>query len=571
MKSPVSALAPALIGFGIMAAIGWNLAPHKPPNLTSDKETSAQQDRRRPERKSSRENALVSAQMQAIRNAESPSEKMRATLALVNSLPPSEFAKWAEGDRFSFRQGPELTVFRMILFERWIKESPETLIPWAGKNNYGQAGRGLQHLASQDPQSLIDHYRAHPDPKTELETLDEIAKHHPEIALQRLQELSADGLFSGTERTTKKLLSELAKKSPAALEAAMKTLPPDLQRPAESALVKERLAASFTTEVRTLFDRPDGWQIFSDISEDEKISTQLVEHLAELPAAWRAGMAENSYRFVNATNAKKWFGIDLEAVGFSPSQAKTFRGDALTNLVHQEPEFALKNLSNPDIDPSLKSFLITQALQSAKQDSAKGERLINLIESEEDRKLAHDQLKLAELASTQTSPQKPKEWLEKLGSIHQPGVDSHQVLRQLATWDETRIAELRANFNQLPIDQQQNIAKAVSATGLYSEVDPGFAGDAIRSIVVNSPPAPGSQEADPVVASSTHAVRLATTDPIAATEWITTLPEGNARLWAAKNVAAHWIQSDPKGTNAWLKTLPPETRQQVTEYLGTKR
>jgi len=576
MKSAVTQIAPPLLGFFIMAAIGWNLAPQKPVDSEPDSEKPVQRDRQRTERKSSRENPVVSAQMNAIRHAGSPSDRLRATIALVNSLPPSEFAKWAEGDRFNFRNGPELLIFRRILFERWINESPETLIPWAGENNYGQAGRALAQIASQNPQSLIDYYRAHPNPKTELETLDQIAKHHPEIALQRLQELSAEGLFSGTARATKKLLSELAKKSPAALEAAMKTLSPDLQKSAEKALIGERLTASFPTEVRALFDRPDGWQIFADVSEDSKLAAQLIDHIGELPASWKASMAENSYRFIYQ-NSKKWFETDLESVGFSAEQAKNIRGDALTNLVHNDPEFALKNISNPGIPSHLRSYLITQAISTAKGDSEKAEKLLAQIESEEDRQLARDQFKLTELAATQSDEQKPKEWLEKLGSVGQPGTYPYQVLNQLKTWDKNKIAELRTNFNQLPLEQQQNIALAISSVGMHSQIDTGFAGDAIRSFVVNSPATPptpttpGNREADPVMASSTYAVRLATTDPAAATEWITTLPEGNAKLWAFKNVAANWTQYDPNGVKDWLKTLPSETRQQVTEYLGSKR
>ena len=44
-----------------------------------------------------------------IRGAASPEARMRATLDLANSLPPSEFAAWLDGGFFTLREGAALT------------------------------------------------------------------------------------------------------------------------------------------------------------------------------------------------------------------------------------------------------------------------------------------------------------------------------------------------------------------------------------------------------------------------------------------------------------------------------
>ncbi|MBC7980328.1 MAG: hypothetical protein H7Y36_07170, partial [Armatimonadetes bacterium] len=291
-SAPIFAIAPGLLGFLGMAAIGWHLSPPPPTQPTVEVATNdgVPRDHRRPT-KSARDGGLVTEQMRAVRNAGSPTERLRKTIALANSLPPSEFGAWMEGDRFDFRQGPELSIFRMIVFERWIKEDPESLIPWAGRNNHGQAGRALLSLANNAPQSLIDHYRSHPDDKTELQTLKEVAKKHPALALQRLQELSARGLPSETARVAKDLIYALADKSPAALESAVGSLDPALKALVERAMSGQRLAASFPTEIRALWERPDGWKIFSgNASENDELATRLIPEIANLPQSWKAGM-----------------------------------------------------------------------------------------------------------------------------------------------------------------------------------------------------------------------------------------------------------------------------------------
>jgi hypothetical protein len=353
-------------------------------------------------------------------------------VALATSLPPSEFAAWVEGDRFNFRKGPELDVFRMILFERWIKEDPASLIPWAIRNNHGQAGRALIALAKDDPQRLIDHCRANPNAKDELQILDEVAKNHPALALQRLQDLSAAGLPSETLQLAKSLLVELAKSSPAALEATLESLPLDLRREAESALSGQRLVASFSAEIRALWDRPDGWSIFqSNVSDNGELATKMLAQIADLPQSWKARVAENYYQFINSKNSKDWFNADLESKGFSASQAKTIKERSLMALASSDPEFALRNLAGLDIDSGTRERLIANVIRSSNGDSEKTARLMELMTSEEDRQFARDQIKLSEIAKSDGATQEPAEWLAKLGAIDVAKNRPYEILNQL--------------------------------------------------------------------------------------------------------------------------------------------
>jgi len=569
-------LLPGVILFPGMVALGWYLAAPPLPTHTGEAPTpeTISHGSKRPGT-SSRDRDVAAARMRVIRDAASPAERLRLTISLANSLPPSEFAAWMEGDRFSFRKGPELSVFRMIIFERWIQEDPDSLIPWAGKNNHGQAGRALIFLANNSPQRLIDHYRDHPDERTELATLKEMVKNHPELSLHRLQELSAGGLSSGTTRAALGLLVELAKKSPAALEAVLDTLSPDLRKQADVALSGQRLTTSFQTEIRALWERPDGFQVFDGcINENSALAEGLISGIGAMPETWKSSLAENPYNFIGEKNAKDWFHTDLEAAGFSPSQALSLKREALDHLASSDPEFMMTNLESADVDLRAKARLISSALRSAKGDGAEVEKLINLLGSEESKELARTQLKQLELTSNASKPPEPSKWLETIGGSDDT-LRPYQVLGQLNGRDKAWFADLRSGFAELPSDQKLKIGRIIAAGGMSTEIDPAFAGEAIRALVTGSPSAPESnnksQREDPVMASSTYAVQLAMTDPAAATSWINTLPEGDAKLWAYKNVAANWQQYDPKAVAQWLQTLPADARAPVAEHLRSRK
>lgn len=68
-------------------------------------------------------------------------------------------------------------------------------------------------------------------------------------------------------------------------------------------------------------------------------------------------------------------------------------------------------------------------------------------------------------------------------------------------------------------------------------------------------------------AASLLAANWAREDPAAAGKWVNSLPEGEERLWAAKNHGFIWNESDPSAANRWIEALPEQDRQQINEYL----
>jgi hypothetical protein len=69
--------------------------------------------------------------------------------------------------------------------------------------------------------------------------------------------------------------------------------------------------------------------------------------------------------------------------------------------------------------------------------------------------------------------------------------------------------------------------------------------------------------------ASQFAVNWSKIDPEAASQWVQSLPAGDAKLWAQKNLAANWTQHDPEAVDQWIKTLPAESRGEVEKFMQT--
>jgi hypothetical protein len=102
----------------------------------------------------------------------------------------------------------------------------------------------------------------------------------------------------------RQVLEEMAKSSPATLEAALEPFPPGMRNLAELLLIGQRLQTSFDSEFPKLMERPDGWKILSDsLSNDKGLKDKSIEQLANLPAGWKSSLASSSYNAIDSTNA----------------------------------------------------------------------------------------------------------------------------------------------------------------------------------------------------------------------------------------------------------------------------
>jgi hypothetical protein len=569
--------AAALAAFLATAALGWNLAGGSataPPETGGPAATSAKTSKR-PDRGTGRYGtpAHVRAAMKTIREAGSPEGRMRATIELANSLPVSELGEWLDGRWFDTGEGFDLTLFNKIAKHRWREEDPEGLLLWSFKNGPETANNILNEWAASDPRRMIEFYRQHPNDPMELGSLAVLAGNDPELAIERLREMIGRGISPNhSGYYEQQLLTQLAAKSPAELEAALASLPAAWQAKAEAALVGERLKTSFDDEIRKLWARPDGWKLFESSGSSLGIGAKLLGELENLPASWKAGMASNFYRYLNSSNAEQWIDADLEGGGFTDEQAKRIRMGAMQNLSAQKPELILNYLGEMDLDESDRRNLISNVFANAMRNPGKAEELMALLDSEEDRKVAQayiDQRNQPQVAAVKV--EEPAEWLAQAAAMEHPG-SSYQFVSMLRNWDPGKIGELTGQFRAMPDEGKRKIAELLSGQSYGGmELAPSLQGEAIRYLVSDLENVAEDHQANAVNEqtrlAANHAVKWVAKDPVAASEWVQTLPAGEPRLWAQKNLAKNWALYDPQAAGQWVASLPADARTEVQGFM----
>lgn len=565
----------AVAAFVATAALGWNLAGEsKPaaPVAATPAGTTAKKSART-ERGNGRYGtpAYVREAMKSIRNAGSTEGRMRATIELARTLPVADIAAWLDGRWFDTGDGFDLTLFNKIVKQRWREEDPESLLLWSFKNGAETSQSIVREWAANDPQRLIEFYRKNPNDAMELQSLSEVAKKDPALAIGRLQEMIARGIPSSASGYDQFLLTKLAASSPAALEAALGSLPAAWQVKAEMALVGERLKTSFDEEIRKLWDRPDGWKLFENCAYGEGVSEKLLGELANLPASWRTSMASNYHRYLNFANAETWIDADLEGSGFTDEQAKRIRMGALQNLTYQKPELTLELLGEMEMDDNERRSVISNVFANAARNPEKLENLMAMLASDEEREMARTAVGQSIGGASTPKVEEPADWLAQAGEIDHQG-SSYQFVSMLQNWDKEKIAELTGQFRAMPDEGKRKVATLLTGQNFGGEsLDPALQAEAIRYLVATPlEQAENGQEGLRVQdahLASVHAVKWAAKDPVAASEWVQTLPAGDAKLWAQKNLAKNWAQYDPDAAGQWVASLPAAARKELEGFM----
>lgn len=575
-SSSITFLLGGVTAFTAMSALGWKLAGEREeiPTIVSISERASRTSDR-PARATGAADtpSHVRRQMSAIRATNCPAERMRLTIDLVNRIPHDEIPRWIDGSWFDSRTGFDMTLFTTLINQRWENEDPEGMIEWSFAR--GGDTRGMQVLmnwAQDDPQRVIDYFNNNPNPTAESSLLPELAKIHPALALARFQELLAAGhVTAGSNGHMEQTLRQLAETSPGELLAALDSLPPAWQFKVESALSGALLKQDFEGEMKHLQERPDGLAIFNAaISGVEGFRERVLAELHNMPASWIQSISNNYYMFIDPKNASQWIATDLEALGLSAERASNLRRDALGSMAHGHAEDMFKLMGSMELGESQRKSLIANAF-SKDRSPEETDRLLALL-STGDRAIA---LEVAESRTQEHQINHPAAWLDRLASIDRTTDQSaiRSLTSTLAAWDSGKVAEFSKQFATMPADRKDQIASMLLNAGYDS--DRGLKGELIRHVAMQAQtPVDGADRSARHGASqhhisiaSSHVVQWAQSDPEAASRWVRTLPHGEIKRFAEKNLASNWALYDPEAANAWVKSLPADASQEVSSYM----
>ncbi len=564
----------AALGFIIMALVGWNLGDSSSKAAAPSAESTTPDNSTRPDRRmrgAGGPSDAASQRMAVIRASGDEGERMRATLQLASSLPTSEFAAWMDGRWFSLREGASLTLFNKILMERWQLEDPDGLLVWSMKNQSGRAARILGDWAETDPQRMLDFFKQHPNNEIELRALTSLAKNHPDLALQRLLEMGKEGFSIEDGYNAGGLIQQLAGQNPAALEAVLDSLPTNLRAIAERYVVGEKLKASFDDEIRNLYDRPDGFKIFFTImengSDDDPLKLNLLDELASFPPSWRTAFTKYAHTAISSDNGTKWANSDLEGMGFTTEQSQMIRTLALDRISSKHPQQALELLNSHEVPENTRKNLINNIFGYTRDKPELTETLLAMLDSEEERDAARTVVDANSSRAETLKIEQPSEWLEQARSGDSKNGSFYNLTSKLRKWDTDKIDALSRGFDAMPDESKLKIAQNLMNSD-FSEVGP-LEAQAVRYLVehpASSEGSPGIKEDHAIQLASRYVGKMAQDDPAAASEWIHSLPAGDAKLWAQKNLHSLWSQYDPQAADEWMTTLPATERTKVQAF-----
>ncbi len=564
-------------GAGAMLLLGWTLGGKR--EEAAHEEVLSRADARltdraaRPDGKYRTPDHAVS-RVAAIRALSSRGEQMRATIALVNSLTLEELAEWIEGRWFDHGGDFNLTLFNKIAEKRWQTEDPDGYLAYQIRQGGGSAYEAMDRLAREDPERLFAYFREHPDASMELSLLQRVANDHPDLALARARELieSGVGLGDSVRHQLGYTLRTIAAKDPALVEGLLESVPTFFAREIERGIVSKGLQDSFSETMRDLWGRADGWSLFSGADLEGK-GGKLLAEIHDLPAAWKNMIAQQPHSVIDGENAAQWLGVDFKGAGFTDKQAKDIVSRSLMYLASEDPQETLRQMDKWEISENDRNNLIQRIFGANSVEQTRA--LLDSLPSDQERAKAAGMLEARmrhETVDQVTAPTTPKEWMETLSGMDEASV--YPLVSQLRNWNSEKIAEITAGFHDLPAETKDKLAASLLDYG--NSVDPALRGEAVRHQLTSASDESGNPSDDPFRGrnpeerASALAVEWMKSDPGAASQWVNSLPAGDAKLWAQKNLARNWALYDPDSAKLWVSSLPGHAKTEVTQFLKDK-
>jgi hypothetical protein len=196
-----------------------------------------------------------------------------------------------------------------------------------------------------------------------------------------------------------------------------------------------------------------------------------------------------------------------------------------------------------------------------------------MLDNEADRTLAQNILQPADANTTvvQREFATPEEWIAGALTGESGGLRVHYLDSSLRGWSPAQLNELTTRFQELPAEQRDRIAQfVVESSYSINRNAPALAGEAVRHLLTAEPTgAEDERQARQLTQlASSNAVRWVLQDAEAASAWVNSLPAGDAKLWAQKNMAANWANYDPEAAAQWVQSLPAEARDDVHAFMN---
>ncbi|WP_035608707.1 hypothetical protein [Haloferula sp. BvORR071] len=561
-----------LAAFAFAAGAGWlaggmiNPAPAAAHGEAAVKASARKMAKASPQRMPDQ----VKAAMAAIRNAATPEERQRATIQLARRLPVDQLALWYKRNWFDLEGGMEETIFETITRERWLAEDPEGLLGYTLERERNDLHNDTRELAGawarRDPDAafgFLVEKKGDDDFGYLLTGMGQaLAKENPARVLAELGKLYRDPAFNEGFGELGDLFEALGEAAPDAFVHELAAWHEPIRGHALEKYTRTALKKDFAGTVAGLTGVENGSKLVLDaIRYDQDLEKQVAASRASFPPAWFAEIASSlAYRVV-AENPGQWLAEDLAAAGFSAAQTKEMR-DAAIELMARDPRRLASLLGEIAWTGDERNIAVSKALQAFPNAEDAAAWAAGLSDPQD---IAAAQSSLewqAKQALEKQRDKSPGSWVDKW-SENASSFD-YWATEPLAKWTQQDAIAAAKAFDELPDERKQLLATKLESR---SKLPEPLQAQALGYLVEKTDAANQSAIQRLNRTTCEFAARWGASDPESGGKWVRSLPAGEIRSWAAKNLAAAWAEQEPAAARHWAASLPSAERTAVEDFL----
>jgi hypothetical protein len=505
----------------------------------------------------------VLERVRQVKLAGNRSERLRQVVILASNLPLDEFPRWYQGNFLEFLDDGIESIFYQILTDRWLEAEPLAAARWMLENGRGSSNRALEVWVAADREAAIQFVTDLPAEKRgELLASLILAVGRTSVpeALRLLEHWRSPSL------DTNRFLRSLARQDRAAVLAHAQ----GLSGGARTGMIQAAAAAWMVDDlpwVVSLMQREGiGPQMFGHL-----INTGLgngagrifIEQAGTLPDGWLESMQPDHLRLLCLGSEADWLAVTGPRPGISAEVLRKIQLEAARTPWWYNDLRApgLKLVEGGDWLPMEARLKIAETLTRRWKDDPEAARSwADSLDGELHAAAVKGLTAMAEeLEATPRSPVTPDDVVRALqsgGTVKLSELDWSAAQTTQAVRAANAMAPGTA-VDLLPTMGLRHLPKPVAAAILERAL--AASDDHVHG--------PSSNNQTRYKATYEFAAAWAAEEPAGAAAWVESLPPGEARLWAAKNVALQWKGYSTAEVRAWATKLPQAERDAVLDVL----
>lgn len=548
-------LAPVL-AFLLSAAAGWLLMPSPAPAPTAPVDPDAGIVAAPPPPSSGRalQREKIDAAMAPVRAAGTRWEAIRATLALARSLSPADRKAWLAGSWFKHSDPLLVQLFTDELGELIFEEDPHAFLA-SGNPDYGL----LRRFGRLDPEGLIAYANSTEDPKKKAILLhlgmEGLAEKDPAAAYKLLLEMPPPA------EVVPKMARLMAK---AAQGDATKLLALAEQRGdrwrffLRSAAAEAMIAKDPAAAIHWMSEQDDGGKLCTGVYSIMEMPPEmarakygwLADHLDQLPDGFAGKVNDSSSTgwpdpFLLKGHEEKWLVADFERLGLRGEALREMKLYALGSWGGRDPEAAVKLLMDPAfIAPADRRRIVGDWLRSISPPAELPAGVLAVLDEASLKEVAE---KTAYYQKKQENPLRPVTAAGLFAKELASGTEKDDLSFLSYQWSPTKTTDAIAYV------QGRSDAEIRTMSIRIGSGHPQYAsvvGEIHRQALLRKVPTPSL-----VKDVAQVAIHWGAYDPASASVWAGSLPAGEARSYAIRNIASRWHLADSKAAERWISSL----------------